>query len=76
PYLLFNESQSRIIITASKRNSATVLSLLEWRGVPARRIGSVGGKDLQITLGNGVSLVWSIAELNDAWAGSIARIME
>ena len=39
--LLFNEAQSRIIISVKKNNAAAALALLEWRGVPARRLGAV-----------------------------------
>jgi hypothetical protein len=44
--LLFNETQSRIVISVPAGSATAVLALLEWRGVPARRLGVVGGRDL------------------------------
>jgi phosphoribosylformylglycinamidine synthase len=72
--LLFNESQSRIVITTKGTNAAVVLSLLEWRGVPARRLGTVGGTDLKIAAG-GREFSWSVAELNRVWGESIPLVM-
>ena len=73
--LLFNESQSRIIISV-KRNSATAaLALLEWRGVPARRLGVVAKSNSLKTSANGQTFTWSLADLDDVWSNAIERIM-
>jgi phosphoribosylformylglycinamidine synthase len=72
--LLFNESQSRIVISVAANNAAAVLSLLSWRNVPALRLGTVGGRELRISA-KGSELVWPIAELHEAWRDSIARAM-
>ena len=72
--LLFNESQSRIVISVSATNSSAVLSLLEWRGVPARRIGTVGGDALKIRA-DGNEISWKLAELHKAWYSSISDAM-
>jgi phosphoribosylformylglycinamidine synthase len=72
--LLFNESQSRIVITTKGTNAATVLSLLEWRGVPAQKLGTVGGTNLKISIA-GNEFVWPAAELNRAWNESIPLVM-
>jgi phosphoribosylformylglycinamidine synthase subunit PurL len=72
--LLFNESQSRIVITTKGTNAAVVLSLIEWRGVPATKLGTVGGSDLKITAGRS-EFVWPAVELNHAWADSIPSVM-
>ena len=42
---MFNETQSRIIISLKKQNASAALALLEWRGVPARRLGAVTKSD-------------------------------
>src|SRR5579862_809864 len=42
PRVLFNESASRILLSVAGNSAAAALALLEWRGVPARRIGVVG----------------------------------
>jgi len=71
---LFNETQSRVVLSVAGTNAATVLLLLEMRGIPARRIGAVGGDYLKITA-SGETLTWPIADLHDAWYHSIARTM-
>jgi len=73
--LLFNESQSRIILSVSQANASAVLSLLQWRGIPARRLGSVGGDNL-IIRANGQELLAPISQLRSAWADSIPNCME
>jgi phosphoribosylformylglycinamidine synthase len=72
--LLFNEAQSRIVLSTSATNAAAVLALLEWRGVPARRLGTVGGDALKITA-HGQEITWPISELHHAWFESIAEAM-
>lgn len=72
--ILFNETQSRIVISVEASNAAAVLSLLEWRGVAGHRIGTVGGSDLKIRTG-GKELVWPVADLHAHWYGSIERAM-
>jgi phosphoribosylformylglycinamidine synthase len=71
---LFNESQSRIVLSIPATNAGAVLALLEWRGVPVRRLGTVGGADLKITA-NGETVSWPVEDLHDAWYRSIARAM-
>jgi phosphoribosylformylglycinamidine synthase len=70
--VLFNESQSRIVISASESNAAAVLDRLEKSGVPALRLGVVGGETLSIETGQ-ESLRWPIGELFDDWYYSIER---
>jgi phosphoribosylformylglycinamidine synthase len=72
--LLFNETQGRIVISAKHTDVAPILLLLELRGIPARRIGTVGGNLLKINA-NGTTLSWSIQELHTAWYDSIAKAM-
>jgi phosphoribosylformylglycinamidine synthase len=72
--LLFNETQGRILISVKPTDVATVIMLLELRGVPARRIGTVGGNFLKITA-DGEHFAWPIGELRTAWYDSIAKAM-
>jgi phosphoribosylformylglycinamidine synthase len=72
--LLFNESQSRIVISVAANNATAVLSLLEWRGVPGRRIGTVGGGELLIRA-DGTEACWPVAELHKTWYFSIQDAM-
>ena len=71
---LFNESQSRVVISTAGTNASALLALCQWRNVAARRIGTVCDRDLTITL-NRATFVWSSADLHDRWAESIGRIM-
>jgi phosphoribosylformylglycinamidine synthase len=70
--LLFNESQSRIVISVGEENVSRALDLLRKAGVPAYRLGVVGGDSLSIALAKG-SCRWPIAELYDDWYYSIER---
>jgi len=72
---LFNESQSRVVISVTPANAAAVLSLLEWRGIPARRLGEVtAGAALDITL-DGQSFTWPLTDLQTAWSDTIGKLM-
>lgn len=72
---LFNESQSRVVISVTAGNVSAVLALLSWRGVPARKLGAVGGAELAIDAG-GTRFAWPIGDLHHAWHDSIGGCME
>jgi phosphoribosylformylglycinamidine synthase len=69
---LFNESQSRIVISVAEGNAAAVLDRLEKSGVPALQLGAVGGETLSIEIGQ-ETFRWAIGELFDDWYYSIER---
>jgi phosphoribosylformylglycinamidine synthase len=69
---LFNESQSRIVISVAEGNAAAVLDRLEKSGVPALQLGVVGGETLSIEIGQ-ITFRWAIGELFDDWYYSIER---
>ena len=71
---LFNEAQSRIVISVAAAQSAEVLAQLRARGVPVQPLGAVGGTTLEIGV-DGAQVSWPVAELHDAWHGAIARAM-
>jgi phosphoribosylformylglycinamidine synthase len=73
--VFFNETQSRIVISVAATNASAVLMLLELRGLPARRLGTVGGADLKITA-DGETVIWPVEKLHEAWYGAIARAMK
>jgi hypothetical protein len=52
------------------------LGMARQAGVPGIRLGTVGGKDLVVSLANGGKLTASASELHDAWFHSIARAMQ
>ena len=70
--VLFNESQSRIVISVSEDKAAATLELLEKAGVPSLRLGVVGGESLAITIGQ-ESFRWPVGQLDDDWYHSIER---
>jgi phosphoribosylformylglycinamidine synthase subunit PurL len=72
--LLFGETQSRVVITTSAVNAGKVLEQAKILGVPATKIGTVGGSALQIKAGE-YTLSGDLRELHDLWWNSIARAM-
>ena len=72
--LLFGETQNRIVITTSDINARKVLDRAQLLGVPALRIGTVGGDKLTIKTAQS-EFSEPLAELHDAWWNSIARAM-
>jgi len=67
--LLFGESQSRALITTRPENASALAALIELRGVPARRIGTVGGRDLVVKIAGPAprEFTWEVSALHDAW---------
>ncbi len=71
---LFNESQSRVVVSVRESEADHVLTQLAESGVPARRLGSVGGGKLVIACAANVH-AWPVEVLRDTWHGSIGKIM-
>jgi phosphoribosylformylglycinamidine synthase len=65
--VLFGESQSRIVITATTENAAAILN----SGLPVMKLGVTGGDKLKIG-----KLAWDVKKLRDAWFNAITRIMD
>jgi phosphoribosylformylglycinamidine synthase len=72
--LLFNETQGRIVVSVNPTHVSAVLMLLDLRGIPARRLGTVDGDLLKVTA-NGETFAWPLPELHAAWYDSIAAAM-
>ena len=72
---LFNESQSRIIISVAPENVDKAMSILRERGVPFLQLGKVGGDELRIQIKD-QKFAWPIADLYDDWWNSIRRLVE
>jgi phosphoribosylformylglycinamidine synthase II len=70
--LLFNEAQSRIVLSVAESDAAGAFDLLKKNGVPALRLGVVGGESLSIEIGQ-ESFRWLVDELFDDWYYSIER---
>ncbi len=74
--LLFGETQSRIIISVAPENTERVLGMARQAGVPATRVGTVGGQNLTVATAGNSRLIAKLSELHDIWFHSIARAMQ
>jgi len=72
---LFNEAQSRIIISCDRRNVDTISSQLKSKNLPHAQIGAVIRNDLRISL-TGENFTWRVADLHDLWWNAIRRAVE
>ena len=69
--VLFNETQSRVVISTMPENAEAVLQLFVQRGLPAHRLGTVGSSELAITA-TGETLRWPIQEIHADWYNAVA----
>src|SRR5437667_653922 len=72
---LFNESQSRIVISVTPENLEKTMSILQKGDVPHQRLGTVTGDELRIRA-NTENFHWPITDLYDDWWNSIRRLVE
>jgi phosphoribosylformylglycinamidine synthase len=73
---LFNESQSRVVISVTEANVGAVLDFLAGEKIPVQKLGHVTeAKTLEINV-NGLALAWPLADLDTAWNGTLERLME
>jgi phosphoribosylformylglycinamidine synthase subunit PurL len=72
---LFNESQSRILISVAPQNLQKTMSILQERQIPLQQLGRVGGEELSIRIGND-KFSWLITDLYDDWWNAIRRSVE
>jgi phosphoribosylformylglycinamidine synthase len=73
--VLFNESQSRIVISVAPKNLDETLSLLHERRLPFQQLGRVSGDELRIRV-NRDEFAWPVADLHDDWFNAIRRAVE
>ncbi len=73
--ILFNESQSRIVISVAPADVEKTMTMLRAGGVPFEQVGKVGGEELRICI-NGETLRWPIADLYDGWFNAIRSAVE
>ena len=73
--VLFNESQSRIIISVAPENLDKAESILRERAVPFQQLGKVEGDQLRIQVED-KKFAWPVADLFDDWWNSIRRVVE
>src|ERR1041385_8288443 len=73
--VLFNESQSRIIISIAPPDFKKVLSILREVGAPVVRLGKVDTEELCIHAAD-ETFRWQITDLYDDWWNAIRRAVE
>jgi phosphoribosylformylglycinamidine synthase len=73
--VLFNESQSRIIISVRPEHLDNAIAMLRGRDVPFQQLGKVGGDELQIRIDE-QTFRWRVAEIYDYWWNAIRRAVE
>ena len=71
---LFNETQSRVVVSVAAEDAPEVLARLSEAGVSARQLGTVGGAELTIEASDAAH-AWSIETLHEKWHGSIGKLM-
>jgi phosphoribosylformylglycinamidine synthase len=72
---LFNESQSRIIVSVKRANAAAARALLEWRNIPVHPLGEVTATPALTIQTPSAKLTWNTSDLDRAWKTSIADLM-
>src|SRR4029077_16070204 len=72
---LFNESQSRIVISIASENLQDTMSMLRVRQIPFQHLGRVGDNQLRIRLGS-EEFSWQVGDLYDDWWNAIRRAVE
>jgi phosphoribosylformylglycinamidine synthase II len=73
--VLFNESQSRIVISVAPTDSEKTMSILNESGASFEQLGKVSAQELCIRV-NEETFRWQIAELYDDWWNAIRRAVE
>jgi phosphoribosylformylglycinamidine synthase len=73
--LLFGETQSRVVVSCTELDAPKILERAKLMGVPALRIGTVGGDQLVLHTSSG-TVQAPLSELHDLWWHAIARLME
>jgi len=73
--VLFNESQSRIVISVEPENLQKTMSMLQEGQIPFQQLGRVGGDQLRIRVGN-EEFSWSVGDLYDDWWNAIRLAVE
>ena len=73
--VLFNESQSRIVISVTPQHLDNAIAMLRKHDVPFQQLGKVGGHELQIRIDE-QTFRWQVAEIYDEWWNAIRRAVE
>lgn len=74
-WMLFSESQSRILLSASPDKAEALREHLVSRGVPVQVIGTVGGEALQVKLNGKTVIDTPVTRLEKVWKDAIPCLM-
>ncbi|MNO44763.1 Phosphoribosylformylglycinamidine synthase 2 [compost metagenome] len=74
--LLFSESQSRILLSASAEQAKTLEDFIASRGVPVQAIGQVQGQNLDIQINGAKALSKTVSGLKQVWEDVIPCLMK
>lgn len=72
---LFNETQTRAVITTSQKNLSSILNYFKKQNIPAELIGKTGGPNLTIQLPN-KKLTLPIAKLHRTYENSLPTLLK
>jgi phosphoribosylformylglycinamidine synthase subunit PurL len=73
--VLFNESQSRIVISCTPNDAEKITTMLTSKNVPHQKLGEVTRNTLSIKLPD-TELSWPIETIHDDWFNAIRRAVE
>ncbi|MGN7360539.1 phosphoribosylformylglycinamidine synthase subunit PurL [Paenibacillus sp. SAF-054] len=73
---LFSESQSRILLSATKEQADQLQAYLSDQGVPVTRLGSVGGERLVVEINDAPALNEPVDGLRQVWEDAIPCLMK
>jgi len=73
---LFNESQSRVVISVREENVPAARLLLQQHAVRTIRLGEVTSADTLAITAAGETFTWPLPTLHHAWADTIGELME
>ncbi len=72
---LFNESQSRIVISCAPEDAENIFAMLVSKNIPHQKLGQVAARTLSIRMPE-TELSWPIETLYDDWFHAIRRAVE
>jgi len=73
---LFSESQSRVLLSVKPEHVDAVMSIAAEHGVPCTQLGTVGGKELTITVAGKKVIQTPVSELKAAWKEGIPCLLD
>jgi phosphoribosylformylglycinamidine synthase II len=73
---LFGESASRAVVSTSTDRADTLLALAKAAGVPARRIGTVGGDRVVLGIDGRAVIDELLVDAERMWSGGVTRYFE